>query len=95
MLVVEACMISINALELRNHLGDLLDSLAATGEPLIVTRARKPTAAIITIEQFKRRFLDYQAESDRRALQDRIRGIREDATADSLAELRALRGYKD
>ena len=87
-------MRNVNALEVRNHLGGLLDELEKTGDPVIVSKGRKPRAVLISIEDFRKRFLDRQTEEIRTALLDRVLAARaeREGPADSLTILRALRG---
>ena len=87
-------MRSVNALEVRNHLGSLLDDLERTGEPVIVSKGRKPRAVLITVADFQKRFVDRQTEERRKELLDRVLAARAERVgeADSLSVLRALRG---
>lgn len=55
-------MKTINALKIRNHLGEVLDLLDKTRDPILVSKGREIRAVLITLEQFKSRFLDYQAD---------------------------------
>ncbi len=55
-------MKEVNALRLRNHLGEIIEELNATGEPVLISKARKIRAVLITPDQYARRFLDYQSE---------------------------------
>ena len=88
-------MKTVNALKIRNNLGEVLDLLNNTGEPILVSKGRKLRAVLITPEQFKRRFLDYQAEERKRQLLETIRGLRDDSLEKrgSVEVLRELRGY--
>ncbi len=88
-------MITVNALKLRNNLGDILDRIDRDKEPVIITKGRKVRAVMITPEQFKARFLDLQAEEERTALLKAISDMRAGTTGDksSLDILRELRGY--
>jgi PHD/YefM family antitoxin component YafN of YafNO toxin-antitoxin module len=87
---------TINALYLRNHLGQVLETLEQDREPIQVSKGRTVRAVLITLEDFQRRFLDKQSESRRRELLERIRSLRKSSeTAMSSVEvLRQLRGYK-
>jgi len=89
-------MKTVNALKIRNNLGEVLESLTRTGEPVLVSKGRKIRAVLITPEQFKTRFLDYQAEEQKRQLFESIKGLRDDSLAarDSVEVLRELRGYQ-
>jgi PHD/YefM family antitoxin component YafN of YafNO toxin-antitoxin module len=75
-------MKTINALALRNNLGRVLDSLAESGEPVLV-------------EDFKRRFVDLQSEDEKKKLLATIERLRSPNISgkDSLEVLRELRGY--
>jgi len=87
-------MRTVNALEVRNHLGAVLDHLERTGEPVIVSKGRRPRAVLITVEDFQKRFVDRQTEEHRKALLDRVQAARarRAGDADSLTILRGLRG---
>jgi PHD/YefM family antitoxin component YafN of YafNO toxin-antitoxin module len=89
-------MKTVNALKIRNHLGEVLEELNKTGKPILVSKGRKIQAVLITPEQFKRRFLDYQAEQEKRRLLETIKRLRTKrlGTKNSLEVLRELRGYE-
>ena len=88
-------MRTVNALKIRNNLGEVLDLLNNTGEPILVNKGRKLRAVLITPEQFKRRFLDYQVEERKRQLLETIKDLRHDSLEkkESVEVLRELRGY--
>lgn len=88
-------MRTVNALKIRNNLGEVLDLLNNTGEPILISKGRKLRAVLITPEQFKRRFLDYQAEERKRQLLETIKDLRHDSLErkGSVEVLRELRGY--
>ena len=89
-------MKTVNALKIRNNLGEVLELLTKTGEPILVSKGREIRAVLITPEQFKkRRFLDYQAEEQKKQLLEAIKSLRVDSleTKSSVEVLRALRGY--
>jgi len=88
-------MKTVNALKIRNHLGEVLDLLTKTGEPILISKGREVRAVLITPEQFERRFLDYQAEEKKKQLLETIEGLRVESleTKSSLEVLRELRGY--
>jgi PHD/YefM family antitoxin component YafN of YafNO toxin-antitoxin module len=88
-------MKKVNALKIRNNLGEVLDTLTKTGEPILVSKGREIRAVLITPEQFKRRFLDYQAEEQKRQLLQTIGGLQAHSLEgkNSLDLLRELRGY--
>ena len=87
-------MRNVNALDVRNRLGAILDDLERTGEPVIVNKGRRPRAVLISIEDFQKRFLDRQTEERRREILDRVRSARAAGVkgTDSLSVLRSLRG---
>jgi len=88
-------MEEVNALKVRNNLGEILDRLNRTGEPILVSKGRKVCAVLVTPEQFERRFLDWQAEDAKRRMLDRLKALRKrkEGSLDSLTVLRQLRGY--
>jgi PHD/YefM family antitoxin component YafN of YafNO toxin-antitoxin module len=89
-------MKTVNALKIRNHLGEVLEELNRTRKPILVSKGRKIQAVLITPEQFKRRFLDYQAEQEKRRLLETIKKLRSKrlGTKSSVEVLRELRGYE-
>ncbi len=88
-------MKTVNALKIRNHFGEVLDDLERTGEPILLSKGRKIRAALVPIEEFKRRFVDRLAEEEQRRLLERIRSGRSHRLEDrdSVDVLRELRGY--
>ena len=69
-------MRQVNALKIRNHLGEVLECLKREGDPILISKGRKVEAVLITPEQYQRRFLDHKAEDRKRQLWDRIREMR-------------------
>jgi len=88
-------MKNVNALKVRNQLGEILDGLEETGEPVLISKGRRVRAVLITPEQFERRFLDYQVEEKKQKLMERIASLRDRRIGEkeSLEVLRELRGY--
>ena len=88
-------MKTVNALKIRNNLGEVLDTLDRTGEPIMVSKGKEIRAVLITPEQFRRRFLDYQAEEQKRQLLEQIEAMRAKKTVkeSTVQVLRRLRGY--
>ncbi len=88
-------METVNALQIRNHLGEILDRLESTGEPIMISKGRRVRAVLVSPEDFGRRFLDRQAEDRRRELIEKIRAARvpSRSRSDSTEILRGLRGY--
>lgn len=89
-------MKEVNALTLRNRLGEILEQLTKTGEPVVVSKGRKARAVMITPEQFEQRFLVYQAEEKKRELLAKIKASRSARIGrkTSVEVLRELRGYE-
>jgi PHD/YefM family antitoxin component YafN of YafNO toxin-antitoxin module len=88
-------MKTVNALTIRNNLGKILDMLKRTGEPILVSKGREIRAVLITPQQFKKRFLDYQAEEQKKQLLKTIEGLKQNRLEkqNSVEVLRELRGY--
>ena len=88
-------MEQVNALKLRNHLGEILDRLRDKGEPILVSKGRKIRAVLVTPEQFEKRFLDWQAEEQRKRFLNNVAQLKKKKKTrlDSLTVLRQLRGY--
>jgi PHD/YefM family antitoxin component YafN of YafNO toxin-antitoxin module len=88
-------MEEVNALKIRNNLGEILDRLGETGEPIYISKGRKIRAVLVTPEQFKKRFLDKQVEEDRKKFLKTVKRLRKGKTSkdSSLSILRQLRGY--
>jgi len=89
-------MKTVNALTVRNKLGEVLETLTKTGEPILVSKGRQVRAVLITPEDFQKRFLDFQAAEDKERLLQSIKDVRAGKTGQksSLEVLRELRGYK-
>jgi antitoxin (DNA-binding transcriptional repressor) of toxin-antitoxin stability system len=89
---ISLCMKSVNALAVRQSLGSILADLEAGGEPVLVTRDRKPVAALVPIDIFRQRFVDVLAGDALRAAMDELKTLQSAASGtDSLETLRALR----
>jgi PHD/YefM family antitoxin component YafN of YafNO toxin-antitoxin module len=88
-------MKTVNALKIRNHLGEVLSLLDKTGEPVLVSKGKEIRAVLITPEQFQRRFLDYQADEKKQELLAAINKLKEKRLGkkSSISILRELRGY--
>ena len=88
-------MEEVNALKLRNNLGEILDRLRDTGEPILVSKGRKIRAVLVTPEQFEKRFLDWLAAEHRERFLKNVSMLKKKTKGrlDSLTVLRQLRGY--
>jgi len=89
-------MEEVNALKIRNNLGEVLDRLNDRGEPIFISKGRKIRAVLVTPEQFKKRFLDLQAEEERKRFLKNFNNLKKGKKGklSSLTLLRQLRGYK-
>jgi PHD/YefM family antitoxin component YafN of YafNO toxin-antitoxin module len=87
----------VNALKLRNNLGEILDRLNATNEPIIVSKGRKIRAVLVTPEQFEKRFLDWQSKEKKAQFLDKIHNLKKKRIGQlsSTEMLRHLRGYPE
>ena len=88
-------MEEVNALKIRNNLGEILDRLNATGEPILVSKGRKLRAVLVTPQDFESRFLDYKIKEDKKRLLDGMHALKrkKKEPVESIALLRQLRGY--
>jgi len=89
-------MEEVNALKIRNNLGEILDRLNDLGEPIFISKGRKIRAVLVTPEQFERRFLDWQVEEEKKRFIETFQSLRDGRKGrlSSLTVLRKLRGYK-
>ncbi len=88
-------MEEVNALKLRNNLGEILDRLRDKGEPILISKGRKIRAVLVTPDQFEKRFLDWQAEEQQKRFLKTVAQLKKKSKSrlDSLSVLRQLRGY--
>ena len=85
----------VNALEVRQALGRVLDQLDRDGEPILVEKGREARAVLIPLKLFQERFVDKTVHAERLLIQEAIlerqkRKPRSGPRSDVL--LRALRG---
>ena len=90
-------MTTVNALKIRNQFGEVLKILDTTGEPVLVNKGRELRAVLISVEDFKTRFIDKQAEEEadrvfHKILEDRSSRV---SNENPEAVLRKIRGYED
>ncbi len=81
----------VNALQVRQSLGKILDKLKKTDEPIIIEKNREPVAVLISLKTFRERFIDYREEQKRRELLEMFRAGAVPPASDSLTVLRELR----
>jgi len=87
-------MEKVNALQLRQSLGRVLRRLEKTGEPILLEKDRKPAAVIISLEEYRKRFVDVEADQQRREIVERIKAanLRPPKGRTTLDLIRELRG---
>jgi prevent-host-death family protein len=87
----------VNALKLRNNLGEILDRLNTKGDPILISKGRKIRAVLVTPEDFERRFLDVKAQEEKDQLLELFKTLRKrkKESLQSLKVLRLLRGYPE
>jgi prevent-host-death family protein len=90
-------METINALKLRNNLGEILDRLRDKGDPILISKGRKIRAVLVTPEDFERRFVDVKAKEEKERLLELFKSLRKPKkkSIQSLKVLRQLRGYEE
>ena len=88
-------MEEVNALKVRNNLGEILDRLSETGEPILISKGRKIRAVLVTPEEFEKRFLEVRAEEEKKRLLQSIKSLRKKkkTPGESVEILRQMRGY--
>jgi len=90
-------MRKINALSVRNKFDQVLEMLDSEHEPILVSKGKKLRAVLISYEDFLLRFIDKQAEEEKRAFLNQASTWREQSgrqSADPIETLRTLRGYE-
>jgi PHD/YefM family antitoxin component YafN of YafNO toxin-antitoxin module len=89
-------MEEVNALKIRNNLGEILDRLNDKGEPILISKGRKIRAVLVTPEQFEKRFLDWQAKEEKKRFLEVVKRLRKGKkeSLSSITVLRQLRGYR-
>jgi PHD/YefM family antitoxin component YafN of YafNO toxin-antitoxin module len=88
-------MRTVNALEIRNHLGRVLDELEKSRQPVLVSKGRRIRAVLISPEDFKLRFVDRQAEAEKELWLKKLEELSAPRKGEmsSLEALREIRGY--
>jgi PHD/YefM family antitoxin component YafN of YafNO toxin-antitoxin module len=86
---------TVNALEIRNNLGRVLDELEESKQPVLVSKGRRIRAVLISPEDFKLRFIDRQAEAEKESWLKKLEELSAPRRGEiaSLDVLRELRGY--
>jgi prevent-host-death family protein len=89
------CMKVVNALQIRQSLGKILDEVERSGEPVLVERGRQPKAVLVPLRLFRERFVDKTVHEERLLLERHIRErqqVRPRKGPAAVDLLRALRG---
>lgn len=86
-------MKTVNALTLRQSLGQVLAQLERDGGPILVCRRRTPAAALVSLKDYRERFVDREADEQRREVVARLKKLqfRPPSTGTTLDLLRDLR----
>ncbi len=86
-------MKKINALALRHSLTKIIETLQKTGEPILLEKGRKPAAVIISLDDFRMRFIEKDADDKRIAIKEKILNMRKKSHNHESAEsiLREMR----
>ena len=86
-------METVNAMELRQSLGKVLDRLERDGAPIVVCRRRTPAAALVSLKDYRERFVDREADQRRRDIVARLKQLQfvPPAAGTTLDRLRDLR----
>jgi len=90
-------MHQVNALAIRNRLGEILDRLETDGKPILISKGRKVRAVLVSLEDFQKRFVDVQAEEEKERFLEGVRKLKAGKLEDieSVELLRRLRGYTE
>jgi prevent-host-death family protein len=84
-----------NALELRRTLGKVLRALERDGRPILIEKSRRPAAVLISLRDYRERFVDAMASDERQRLAAEIIAMRARARRShktSVELVRELRG---
>jgi len=87
-------METVSALQLRQSLGRVLQRLKKTGQPILLQKDRKPAAVIISLDDYRKRFVDLEADLQRVDMVERIKAaeLQTPKGLSSLDLLREVRG---
>jgi prevent-host-death family protein len=80
-------MKTTSALDMRQSLGKILDQLRKDGKPVLVEQRSQPAAVLISIDDYRKRFADVDADNLRKEIVARIKATRLKAKRGSLAML--------
>ena len=80
-----------NALQLRQNMGRIIARLQKDGQPILLEKDRKPVAVLITIEDYQKRFVDFDADIRRKELVQEIRNSKLKTIDNQRTSLQILR----
>jgi len=83
-----------NALAVRQSFGKILQKLKASGEPIVIEKGREEVAVLISIEDYRERFIDRQAEAEKQALLERFKKNKITSSKNSTSVLHQFRYEK-
>lgn len=83
-----------NALEMRRNLGAVLRALEKDGGPILVEKNREPTAVLISLRDYRERFVDKVAADERERLAAEILGMRRGAKRRGQETVRLVRSMR-
>jgi prevent-host-death family protein len=81
----------VNTSQMRRALGKVLQRLRKTGQPVLVEKARKPAAVLITLEDYHKRFIDRGDDEARRRIALEIQNVQAVLPEGVLGVLRRVR----
>jgi PHD/YefM family antitoxin component YafN of YafNO toxin-antitoxin module len=87
-------MRKVNALQLRQSLSKIIALLKKDGEPILLEKGRQPAAVIISLADFRERFVEKNAEAERKKIYAEIQGMARPSIDRTSAE-DILRGLRD
>jgi prevent-host-death family protein len=89
-------MKTLSALDLRKKLGAILNEVSREKEAVIISRANKPLAVLISIDEYEKKILKKNREERLRALSSQmdewlVRHRRETGSVDTVKAIREIR----
>ncbi len=84
-------MHKVNALEVRNAFGSVLELLNKNEGPILIEKNRLEVAVLISMEDFKIRFLDVLAKEERDQVISELKKSRVHTSKDTTTLLREIR----
>lgn len=85
----------INALQLRQSLGKIVEELERTGEPILLEKGRRPVGAIISLKDFRERFHEKAAAEERDRLLAEMDALADRFSRDDTPSLDILRDLRE